>query len=157
MSHVHSSGGASMDMDMMGGVERMPDGTYHYTHGGWSGHMLPGIFFVVSCRPSNLLSTHACSAASRVAAKSTCWLYYLYYAVGIILRYICLPFLQLWGGWWALALFHSHLRSVAKQAPFESRAWYLLFFGTQRAKRFPVEPLIKVLFTFIGKWRMKWA
>ena len=28
-------------------VERLPDGSYRYTHGAWLGHMVPGCFFLV--------------------------------------------------------------------------------------------------------------
>lgn len=36
-----------MDMGKMGGVERLPDGGYHYPHGGFDGHVVPGAFFLV--------------------------------------------------------------------------------------------------------------
>jgi hypothetical protein len=31
----------------MAGVERLPGGGYHYPHGGFDGHILPGCFFLV--------------------------------------------------------------------------------------------------------------
>lgn len=44
----HEGGMGGMDMDKyMGGVERLPDGGYHYPHGAFTGHVVPGTFFLV--------------------------------------------------------------------------------------------------------------
>lgn len=36
-------------------VERLPDGSYRYTHGAWLGHMVPGAFFLVRAMHTKLL------------------------------------------------------------------------------------------------------
>lgn len=46
----HEAGMGGMDMGKMGGVERLPDGGYHYPHGGFDGHVVPGAFFLVRPR-----------------------------------------------------------------------------------------------------------
>ncbi len=50
-AHDHASHDGGMEgMDMskyMGSVERLPNGGYHYPHGAFLGHVVPGAFFLV--------------------------------------------------------------------------------------------------------------
>ncbi|KAL4445297.1 hypothetical protein ABPG77_011122 [Micractinium sp. CCAP 211/92] len=50
-AHDHASHNGGMEgMDMskyMGSVERLPNGGYHYPHGAFLGHVVPGAFFLV--------------------------------------------------------------------------------------------------------------
>ncbi|KAL6780227.1 hypothetical protein ACKKBF_B13955 [Auxenochlorella protothecoides x Auxenochlorella symbiontica] len=74
-----------------------------------------------------------------------------YYSHGAWLGHV-VPgsFFLLWGVWWMLATFYEHLASAAGGPPFRSRGWHRLFFGTARARRFPVEPFVKIVLPLFG-------
>ena len=50
-----------------------------------------------------------------------------------------------WATWWLIGVFRLYLKSSVK-APYSARTWYDFPFSS----RVPIEPLLKVLLTFIG-------
>lgn len=111
-----------------GGVGRNPDGSYFYTHGGFLGHIVPGSFFIVSpCLP------RPCCSPLRHRLHE--------------LRH---QILQIWGTWWLVATYWSYVRTAAVRRPFLSRTWYRLWFGPAWLRRFPLEPVIKMILPFFG-------
>ena len=50
-----------------------------------------------------------------------------------------------WATWWLVGLFRAYMASSGK-APYSARAWYDFPWG----KRLPLEPILKVVLTFIG-------
>ncbi|KAL3147330.1 hypothetical protein ABBQ32_002814 [Trebouxia sp. C0010 RCD-2024] len=61
-------------------------------------------------------------------------------------------FFLIWGTYWLLSVFRLHFRSSEKK-PFKSRAWYPFLWP----KSVPIEPLLKVVFPFIGINGELWA
>eukprot|EP00887_Chlorella_sp_A99_P002855 scaffold6.g2855.t1 len=59
-------------------------------------------------------------------------------------------FFVAWGAWWVLSVFGAFLRSRAHRQPFRSRTWYALPLGPSWLRRFPLEPLLKVVLPLIG-------
>ena len=52
-----------------------------------------------------------------------------------------------WASWWLLGVFRLHMRSSSRE-PYVARAWY--DFPWCCCTKVPLEPLLKVLLTFIG-------
>lgn len=50
-----------------------------------------------------------------------------------------------WGTWWLIGVFRLYMKSSAR-APYTARSWYEF----PSCSRIPIEPLLKVLLTFIG-------
>ena len=61
-------------------------------------------------------------------------------------------FFLIWGTYWLLSVFRLHFKSSEKK-PFKSRAWYPFLWP----KSVPLEPLLKVVFPFIGINGELWA
>lgn len=47
-------------------------------------------------------------------------------------------------------MFWEHLRATSQNKPFQSRAWYRVFFGSAKFQRLPLEPIIKIALPFMG-------
>ncbi len=50
-----------------------------------------------------------------------------------------------WATWWLIGVFRLYMKSSVK-APYKARTWYDFPFST----RVPIEPLLKMLLTFVG-------
>ncbi|DBB05337.1 hypothetical protein WJX82_005298 [Trebouxia sp. C0006] len=61
-------------------------------------------------------------------------------------------FFLIWGTYWLISVFRLHLKSSEKK-PFKSRAWYPFLWP----KSVPIEPLLKIVFPFIGINGELWA
>ena len=61
-------------------------------------------------------------------------------------------FFLIWGTYWLVSVYRAHLQSTDKK-PYKSRAWYPFPWP----KQLPLEPLLKVVFPFIGINGELWA
>ncbi len=61
-------------------------------------------------------------------------------------------FFLIWGTYWLISVFRLHLKSTEKKH-FKSRAWYPFIWP----KSIPLEPLLKIVFPFIGINGELWA
>lgn len=133
-------GGDKMDMSH-GAVGRNPDGSYFYTHGAFTGHVVPGTFFLVrggGPRESPGGSAPARAGGPRLTAAALA------------------PPPQLWGLWWTIALFINYLRAAAARKPFASRGWWLVPGGPAALQRLPLEPIVKIVLPFFGALGELW-
>lgn len=153
------AGGSPGGMDMSGhdshgAVGRNPDGSYFYTHGAFTGHVVPGTFFLVSavaaggegrprCRPA------FCSSWRARPCSSGCPLLTPAAALSRNLA-------QLWGLWWTISLYINYLRAAAAKKPFATRSWWLVPGGPALLQRLPLEPLVKIVLPFFGALGELW-
>jgi hypothetical protein len=63
---------------------------------------------------------------------------------------------QVWGSWWLVATYWNYVRCAAARRPFVSRPWYRLWFGPAALRRFPLEPLVKVVLPLCGALGELW-
>ena len=61
-------------------------------------------------------------------------------------------FFLIWGTYWLVSVYRVHLQSTDKK-PYKTRAWYPFPWP----KQLPLEPLLKVVFPFIGINGELWA
>ena len=150
----HAAMASPSPMDMAGhdshsAVGRNPDGSYFYTHGAFTGHVVPGTFFLVSAgrqgRRAAAPPPAPASAASRARLLA-------HPPPPPALRNLA----QLWGLWWTIALYTNYLKATAAKKPFAARSWWLVPGGPALLQRLPLEPLVKIVLPFFGALGELW-